>query len=369
MAMAHDSASQHGSPNPERSARIDNSDRATFTSEELATVLSHYDLGVIDSMQAFPRGSRRAPKLVLKTDRGTYLLKRRAKGRDNPFKVAFAHAMQLYLTTKEFPLPNLIGTRRDNNSMLQLRGNIYEVFEYAAGTGYDNGLDSTHDAGKTLGRLHQLLRDYEAEYDPPQGSYHAARGVQESMRNIPATLRDDPAVNEQPDRVREIIQFLHGNYNEAALRVNEMGLTEWPMQIIHSDWHPGNMLFRGPRVVAVIDYDAARIQQRVIDVANGALQFSIIGGGDDAAHWPEYLDESRFKRFMRGYESVSALSEAERHTIPPLMVEALIAESVIPIAATGSFARMEGFGFLLMIQRKVTWLKKHADRLCAMLDA
>jgi len=141
------------------------------------------------------------------------------------------------------------------------------------------------------------------------------------------------------------------------------------MQIVHSDWHPGNMLFRGPRVVAVIDYDSARIQQRILDVANGALQFSIIGGGDDPQQWPDYIDESRFKRFLRGYDSVPncMLSKAELRVIPWLMIEALIAESVIPIAATGSFARLEGRGFLQMVERKVRWLQEHAEHLATVL--
>jgi len=123
-------------------------------------------------------------------------------------------------------------------------------------------------------------------------------------------------------------------------------------------------------VVAVIDYDAARIQQRIIDTANGALQFSILGGGDDPAQWPDYIDESRFKRFLRGYDSVpdQVLSRAEVACVPWLMIEALIAESVIPIAATGSFARLEGMGFLKMVERKVRWLQQHCDKLIAAVD-
>ena len=157
-------------------------------------------------------------------------------------------------------------------------------------------------------------------------------------------------------------------YSQAAEDVESHGMETWPKQIVHADWHPGNMLFRDNRVVAVIDYDAARIQQRVIDVANGALQFSIIGGGDDPKQWPDYIDESRFKRFLRGYDDVNVLSRAELRTIPYLMIEALIAESVIPIAATGSFARMEGIGFLLMVERKVKWLQAHAEQLGKVLE-
>jgi homoserine kinase type II len=346
-------------------------DRDRFGTDELAIVLSHFDIGIIEAIKEFPRGSRKAPKLLVRTDAGTYLLKRRAKGKDDPFKVAFCHGLQLYLAQKQFPLPHLIGTKKENNSMLQLHGCIYELFEYIKGKGYDNSLEATGDAGKILALFHKLLVDYQPEYEPAQGSYHAARSVASSMDTIPRTLARAPGTRspESNDRIRQANLFLHGAYNQAAMRANEIGLTDWPMQIIHSDWHPGNMLFRGNRVVAVIDYDSARIQQRIIDAANGALQFSILGGGDDPAQWPDYMDEARFKRFLRGYDSVPGcvLSKAEVHAIPWLMIEAIIAESVIPIAANGSFARFEGAGFLLMVERKVRWLQEHAEHLAAVL--
>ena len=51
------------------------------------------------------------------------------------------------------------------------------------------------------------------------------------------------------------------------------------------------MLYRDNHVVAVIDYDSARQLPRIIDIANGALQFSIVGGDEDVGKWPDYLDE------------------------------------------------------------------------------
>jgi homoserine kinase type II len=347
--------------------------RDQFAADELAIVLSHYDLGTIESIQPFPRGSRRAPKLVLRSKTGTYILKRRARGKDDPFRVAFSHELQLYLASKQFPLPHLIGTKEDNNSMLQWNGRTYELFEFIRGTSFDNSLEATSDAGRILALFHKLLVDYHSRYDAPTGSYHAARNITVTMEAIPQTLNkvDPRHAEEQSNQIQNTIQFLQSSYNEAAARVNELGLVEWPMQIVHCDWHPGNMLFRGPKVVAVIDYDAARLQQRVIDVANGALQFSIIGGGDDASHWPDHLDETHFQSFLRGYETVpnSVLSRAELRTLPWLMIEALVAESVIPIAATGSFARMEGVGFLMMIERKVRWLQAHVDQLSRVMES
>src|SRR5215212_230202 len=331
--------------------------RETFTVEELAVVLSHYDIGVIDSVTEFPRGSRKAPKLLIVSEQGKFLMKRRARGKDDPFKVAFCHAIQLYLASKQFPLPHLIGTKRENNSMLQWRNGVYELFEYIPGQGYPQTLEATFDSGRVLSLYHKLLADFRSEWQPTGGSYHLAAAVESGIRQIPAALRSPDSASSP------VLQFLLESYRHAAQMASAAGLDAWPKQIVHADWHPGNMLFKDNRIVAVIDYDSARMQPRIIDAANGALQFSIIGGDEDINAWPDYIDESRYKRFLRGYDEVMLLSEAEMRTIPWLMIEALIAEAVFPIAATGQFGKLDGFGFLQMVQRKVYWMQRSADRL------
>jgi homoserine kinase type II len=339
--------------------------REQFASEELSIVLSHYDIGILDSISEFPRGSRKAPKLLIVSEQGKFLLKRRARGKDDPFKVAFAHSLQLYLAGKQFPLPHLIGTKRENNSMLQWRNSVYELFEYIPGQAYPQTLESTFDAGRVLGLYHKLLDSFKSEFQPPTGSYHMATAVEQGLKSIAANV--PPAMAGNPE-VQPMLAELLAAYRRAAEAVEAEGLERWPRQIVHADWHPGNMLFRDNHVVAVIDYDSARLQARVIDIANGALQFSIIGGDDDVSRWPEQVDEARFKRYLRGYDEVMLLSQAEIRAIPHLMTEALIAEAVFPIAATGQFGRMEGMSFLQMVQRKVRWMTGNTGRLIELAE-
>jgi len=45
------------------------------------------------------------------------------------------------------------------------------------------------------------------------------------------------------------------------------------------------------------------------------------------------------------------------------MLETMIAESVLPVAATGFFGNLSGLDFLKMIRRKAEWLKKHRSKL------
>ena len=165
-----------------------------------------------------------------------------------------------------------------------------------------------------------------------------------------------------------MLGFLSDSYHHAGQMADGLGLSTWPKQIVHADWHPGNMLFDGDRVIAVIDYDSARFLPRVVDVANGALQFSIVGGGDDVLQWPVELDGARFRRFVKGYDGVSLLTDAEVRTMPWLMIEALVAEAVFPIAMTGHFGRVEGAPFLQMVRRKVQWIQKSVDQLVELAE-
>lgn len=336
--------------------------RATFEGGELARVVSRYDIGVIESVKEFKRGSGRAPKVVLKTERGRYLLKRRRIGRDGVARVRFCHDIQVHLAARKFPLPRLIESRTDGKTLLALDEQIYELFEFIPGDNYDQSLDATADAGRALGLFHRLLIGFSSPiYVPPTTSYHNARGLEAHWGQAEEKIGEAGAT--------AIIKRLRISYADAARRVEELGFSTWPRQIVHGDWHPGNMLFRGSRVTAVIDYDTARHCPRIVDIANGVLQFSITMQGNDPDKWPTNLDEGRFKRFCRGYETVKdcVISTAELDALPWLMIEALIIEALVPIAATGTFAGLNGAAFLRMVDAKTAWLQQHADRLTGMI--
>jgi homoserine kinase type II len=338
-------------------------ERERFARDELAEVLSHYDIGVIRSAKEFSRGSRRAPKLLLDTPRGQFLLKRRATGRDDPFKVAFAHALMGHLRRHGFPVPALVGTCDDQNSMLQLRGHVYEMFEYVIGDRYDNSLEQTGRTGVALALYHEAVADFTSEWTPPAGSYHNAPNVRAGLNAIPTVTAGHDSVIGHEEEMLQLTQTLHEDYDRTAELVDAMGFHEWPATIIHGDWHPGNMLYFEGKVCAVLDFDAARYQPAIIDVAYGMLQFSILRAPATPEVWPDFFDESRMRRFLAGYLPRRPHPPEQRRVVPELMIEALIAEAALPIAVTGSFGRLPGFGVLQMIARKVRWLHENGERM------
>jgi Ser/Thr protein kinase RdoA (MazF antagonist) len=339
------------------------SEREKFSAGELAVVLSHYDLGVIESAKEFARGSRRSPKLLIRTAHGRYLLKRRAHGRDVPERVEFSHQLLQHLRLHRYPVPALLPTRDTKETMLALDGQMYELFEYVPGDRYDGSLEETEHAGKTLARFHRMVGEFETAWFPASRGYHDAARVKSGLNSIPTTTASHDSVMGHEAELLSTTQELYERYDDATEAVEQGGFAEWQEWITHGDWHPGNMLFSNGKVSVVLDFDSARMNPKVADVANGLLQFSILRSSGEPADWPDFFDLTRMRRFFAGYRSRGDLSAAQRRAIPDLMIESMISECVFPIAATGSFGHMPGFGVLQMLKRKVRWLLGNRDRI------
>lgn len=344
-------------------------DRARFSPPELQEILRHYDLGTVRQATEFRRGSRRSPKLILETDRGRFLLKRRPWTPRTVQRVTLAHALQKHLAAFDFPLAPLVPTADTGETAIITSDGIYEMFVFVDSVPYRASLELTYHAGLTLARFHTDVATFTPPVPPPRNTYHDVNAVRTGLNAIPGSISSHESVIGQEAELLSLTAWLHDRYDEASERVAAAGIDRWPVQMIHSDWHPGNMLFSEHGVLAVVDFDSVRLAPRAIDLANAALQFSIVGGSRDVDAWPDFLDLSRLKRFLLGYDAVSAASPDEARALPWLMVEALIAEAVVPIAATGSFGRIQGFGFLKMIRRKVQWLLENMEHILAVLTS
>jgi len=123
---------------------------AHFSSEELARIISHYDIGVIHRAKAFSAGSKRTPKVVITADSGKFLLKRRPKGKDDFYRVAFAHEVQTHLANCGFNVPSILTTCDQNSSILQIDNHIYELYSFITGNRYNGSAEATIDAGRQL---------------------------------------------------------------------------------------------------------------------------------------------------------------------------------------------------------------------------
>jgi Ser/Thr protein kinase RdoA (MazF antagonist) len=342
--------------------------RERFGARELATVLSHYDLGTIAQMRTFPHGSRRAPKVRIRCERGELLLKRRAPGRDDPSRVAFSHRLLRYLETQEYPVAALLPTR-DGSSSPRWAGRTYELFRFVEGGRPGETPQAAARSGAALGMLHGLLEGFEASTPPAARGYHAAPGLPPRLAGVPpAVLAADPDADSA--ELSELCAELGRAYSRAALRADEAGYRGLPEAVLHGDWHPGNLIEREGRIVAVLDFDSARLEPRCADLANALLQYSMpLSARCDPEDWPEGLDIERMRMLLEGYRAAGAhtIGAEELRALPWLMIEALIVESVVPIAATGAFGPARATSVLRMVRRTARWIWSNGGDLVGVL--
>lgn len=328
---------------------------------ELAIVLSHYDLGLIKSIGRVRKGANGHPKLVIRTESGRFLLKRRAVGDDERAQ-AFQRT-QLHLASVGYPVPELIGTRRDSTSVQAQGARIYEMFKFIPGERYANDPEQARSAGYALALFHQHTQSLPA--CPAGVSFHANTAAVRVIQNLP--LKGD------------LRETLTATYQEAAAQAEATGLAGWPKTLIHGDWHPGNLIFHEHGVAAVLDLDGMRTALRIEDIASAALHFSMVAPvGTPTDEWPAELDRDRLRALLEGYDALAEqagmqglgmLSTAELQALPYLMAQALICEGLGPLAAGSGLRDVSAEAVLRMAVRKAVWLVENAQSLSAGLDS
>jgi homoserine kinase type II len=338
--------------------------QAGFAVGEVHHVRVHYPIGQVLKAAPLNAGSPLAPKIVLLGSLcGPIVLKRLAPGRDGPEFVHVIHSIHRRLAAHGFPLAPLLPTR-GGASALRLEGRVYEVCGFKRGGKCDRSEAQTRMAGEALGRYHALLANAHDHLgamgrsigEPLTGVYHDDTRIRRALARLPQAL-DAPGGDALAARLGAL-------YEKAAARARE-ALAGGAVQIVHGDWHPGNLIFDSGRLVAVLDHESAGMAPAMLDIANGALQFSLQGSGTDFRKWPTAPDADRLAAFLAGVHGgramigVPGVAQQALEALPWLMAEALIAEAAVPIAATGAFHGRDPAPFLKMVSRKAHWFADH----------
>ncbi|MDP7008476.1 MAG: phosphotransferase [Phycisphaerales bacterium] len=334
-----------------------------ISGRDLAIVLSRYDVGAVDRISDYKRGSRRSPKMHITSSMGEFLLKRRALGQDEHARVAFAHSVQAILADHRFPVAGLVSTT-EGQTLVQHDGRVYELFRFVTGKRFDKSNPAASEAGRVLAHFHSILLDYKEEPVVGKGMFHNSKQIIELLQALPTAIRERETDSDL-DGIDDTLAYIQEKYKESATKVEQL---EWNLlepQLVHGDWHPGNMLYADSEIIAVIDFDSLRMQPRITDVANGALQFSMrMGSAENVENWREGFRGHTIQSFVQAYDQFShiPLFASERAMVPDLMVEALVVEGVLPIWKTGMFGGVQGSTFLRLIEEKLKWLEPRMQR-------
>ena len=276
---------------------------------ELARVLSYYNLGQLSTARWIERGFVN-DNWIVETTRRRYFLKRRHPDLRRPDLIRAQHGLIERLRQANFPAPTVVPTAT-GETFLVLGDEFYEIHEYIEGEPYDHDWPAhLEEAALTLGRYHVHIENFAPQALRNLGELYSPTILSTILTHLTEAWR--------LDRDRDLAQVARQLEAQAAdLAIRFAGHGALPHLVIHGDYYAGNLLFDGDRIVGVVDYDKARWQPRVVELAEALIYFASPRPGH-LKHlvYPGFLDWEPFARFLRNYARAAAPNENELPALP-----------------------------------------------------
>lgn len=195
----------------------------------------------------------------------------------DPVRLAAVHAVQDRLRTRGIPIPSVIRAA-GGETFVTISGNpigrsgtehdrLVEVLQTVDADGDTTSRERADIILSTLAPLHRAL----ATIDPtsvPQPAYAAHVDVSEALVWLDDTDAAFAACGNQPGFRRASTVRGAARLLIERIRMDRLALdAELPRQLVHGDFGFGNVLVRGDRVVAIVDFDFMAERPRVFDLA------------------------------------------------------------------------------------------------------
>lgn len=327
----------------------------------LEELTAAYELGPIASAVPLAGGKNQHHHVVTAT--GEFVVRRSYRSK-TAAGLEREHELVAHLRASGFPAPRVVTTRA-GASWAVVGGRLTTVWVFVPGRPFEaaRGADVEH-AGRSLARYHRLVADLAPPASPPVGGELAERLAQR--------VRDVAALARSPDRDRSrdedfaALGLLPGVLAEGERVAGVLaGLSpRLPRTLIHGGCRRGSLRFSGPQLVAVLDFDSARWDARILDlgiaVHDFAKRYSQVGSADHKVA----LDLDVARRFLGAYGAERPISEAEAEALPAILVAKRLTR------ALGRYPRLLGGhatpGDVAKVHlelARVAWLASHAGEM------
>jgi homoserine kinase type II len=303
-------------------------------SVELSHVLSHYDLGELQSQSRDRRGTVNTSFVVelLKGGRRVpYFLRRYRQGIAEE-EIQFEHALIEHVSQKGTCPVARVHPTRQGPTYLRLGGDAagqspayFALFDYLPGedrytwVGPRCTQGELHSAGALMARFHDAVLGFR-----PPGRRLESR-ILDLLPEIAAKWAAAPGMS-KGTVFDECLEGCFAELGECIDRtlaaLEAAGARNFPGLVIHSDYHPGNLKFIGEEISGLVDFDWAKLDLRAFDVSLALWYFC--ASWEPASNGALRLNDlqaflSRYQRTLAGSHQLPPLSELELKLLPDLI--------------------------------------------------
>ncbi len=292
---------------------------------QTGALLRHWQVGELLFLRE--AAGTASPAVIVVTRRGQYFLKQRSPRYSEGARLSWDHALLRHLARAGLPVVPALKTW-DGSRWVREAGRVYEIYPWVEGEDFSSAvLAQVWVAGDLLARLHQAGEGFS-----PRAHKHLPRLFAPADRLLEiAEARDLLAEGATPGdysgaEAGRILDRLEAEVQGLLERLPDERYWALPQAVIHGDYHPANLKFRGTQVVGLFDWDWACRQARLKDVADGVLFFACprerpLTGDLRSLTQPPLHDAERLHLFLEAYQERLPLTEEERVCLPDLLRE------------------------------------------------
>lgn len=311
----------------------------------LPGLATRWTLGGWWDVQRVPAGKNEHWRV--QSEEGTFFLRRSYRSKTSD-ELRFQLDLLRTLHRRGFPVP-LPELTTGGDDHVELGGRLWVLTRAIAGTPYDEQSRSHLKAfGRSLAHYHQLVQD------------------------LPAGTGEPPLLGELRQRALDVVvdPSVSGRASEVVAELDAL-VPDLPRVVVHGGARRGSLLFDGPEVVGVLDFDSAHPDVRVLDVAVAVHDVGKVYTERGADDHKVALDLSRVARLLEAYSDVGALTTAERTALPLLLEAKRLKRALgrLQRRQEGDPMSDNDHGKIAQEGRRLQWLDAHRDDLasvCAM---
>lgn len=280
---------------------------------ELREILAHYDLGELVDYEKNERGFVNAAYAIYTRAAGEpkrYFLRKYKRGTGEE-ELLFEHSLIEHLVAAGAPVARIYPTRSGKSYLHRFertddtKGVFYTIFDYLPGEDRFTWVDPILTEGELWSSAAVLAQFHiNACSFTPLGKRDEPK-ILDLLPVVAETWSSSPSKSKGTifdTRIREFLEPVSANIAATLAVLQEPEVRSLPEMVIHCDYHPGNLKFRGDSVTGLFDFDWSKVDLRLFDLGLALWYF--------CTSWRE-LEDGKFRldwarTFLRSYQETLA---------------------------------------------------------------
>lgn len=270
--------------------------------------------GVTSVGQAYSQAEVGSNNFKALSDDGEYLLK--LSHINSPFEQEVVNSLIGYSRGKGVPSP-LVFPTSDGNLQFVANGRVFCLLQFIDGEHFDGSREELLEVAAAYAKFNEVLVNL-----PFEGLIRKSKEVShhdwETLDEVARRFRSGRVVSGFD---AQVAQFLDEIELESQ-KSRSISLKSLPMQVVHNDLHPHNLLFDrlSGHLLAFIDFDSLEYTQRIRGVAFTMHRLARTFGVATERQRDAGADlRNRAKAFIERYMEVGELTGEEVKMIAPVL--------------------------------------------------